>query len=304
MPHFTSAFLGGVQHLINILQEYLQAFGNKCQAAILSWLDNWTRTKRKEAQSDWVWLVLQDLAAQLGYCNDTIFRHLNHLVEMRVIERQRAKRWATDRAWKYRIVFHKLAEYIGLQENQTVDNDKSVHGESGTSIVENQDNNIGSNSSSSYTQPQAEPVAVGKQEKVEEQDQPTDEEVGEVCIQLRRLSPDISINPFVRSAIRSFWHNVPAGLARVKNAIASGWCKQPTGLFVQTLKNGVSKELAVASVVNKEYPRPTLEQLNQLGQLGGLVYTKLNEPGYPEVVAVNTGEGVLPWWGVLGVEVV
>ena len=117
MPHFTSAFLGRVQHPINILQEYLQAFGNKCQAAILSWLDNWTRTKRKEAQSDWVWLVLQDLAAELGYCKNTIFRHLQRLLELGVIERQRAKRWATDRAWKYRIVSHKLAEYIGLQEN-------------------------------------------------------------------------------------------------------------------------------------------------------------------------------------------
>ncbi len=109
MPQFTSAFLGGVQHPINILQEYLQAFGNKCQAAILSWLDNWTRTKRKEALGDWVWLLLQDLATELGYCKDTIFRHLHHLVEMGVIERQRAKRWSTDRAWKYRIVSSKLA---------------------------------------------------------------------------------------------------------------------------------------------------------------------------------------------------
>lgn len=127
MSHFTSAFLGRVQHPINILQEYLQAFGNKCQAAILSWLDNWTRTKRKEAHSDWVWLVLQDLAAELGYGKDTIFRHLQRLLELWVIERQRAHRWATDRAWKYRIVSHKLAEYIGLCKNQTVDSDKSVH---------------------------------------------------------------------------------------------------------------------------------------------------------------------------------
>lgn len=27
--------------------------------------------------------------------------------------------------------------------------------------------------------------------------------------------------------------------------------------------------------------------------MGELVYTKLNEPGYPEVVASNTGSGVL-----------
>ncbi len=54
--------------------------------------------------------------------------------------------------------------------------------------------------------------------------------------------------------------------------------------------------------VTKEYPRPTPRQLNQLGELGELVYTKLNSPGYPSVVAVNTATGVLPWWVVLGVE--
>ena len=86
------------------------------------------------------------------------------------------------------------------------------------------------------------------------------------------------------------------------SAIASRWCKQLRGVFVQALKVGVTGN-GEATVVAKEYPRPTLEQLNQLGEMGELVYTKLNEPGYPEVVAVNTGSGVLPWWVVLGVEV-
>ena len=186
-----------------------------------------------------------------------------------------------------------------------MDSDKSEHGQSEvrTSTVQNRDNNIGSGSSLSYAQPQAEPPAVESEEIVEKPDEPTAEEIKEVCIQLRRLSPNISINPQVRSAIRSFWHNVPSGLARVKNAIAEGWCKQPTGVFVQTLKNGASRDEEVV-VVAKEYPRPTLEQLNQVGEMGELVYTKLNEPGYPEIVAVNTGEGVLPWWVVLGVELV
>jgi hypothetical protein len=39
------------------------------------------------------------------------------------------------------------------------------------------------------------------------------------------------------------------------------------------------------------------------GELGEGVYTKFNEPEYPEVLAINTGRGVLPWWVVLGVEV-
>lgn len=83
-------------------------------------------------------------------------------------------------------------------------------------------------------------------------------------------------------------------MARVKSAITQEWCKQPTGLFVQTLKNGMAQEQAEAPVVNKEYPRPTLEQLNQLGEIGELVYTGLDKSGYPVVVAVNTGAGVLP----------
>ena len=106
----------------------------------------------------------------------------------------------------------------------------------------------------------------------------------------------------MRSAICSFWHNVKSALARVKSAIAEGWCKQPTGLFVQALKNGARAERDDTVIAAKVYPRPTLEQLNQLGEMGELVYTKLDEPGYPEIVAVNTGEGVLPWWVVLGVE--
>ncbi len=98
---------------------------------------------------------------------------------------------------------------------------------------------------------------------MEKPDEPISEEIGKVCIQLWRLSPDISINLQVRSAIRSFWHNVPAAMARVKSAIASGWCKQPTGLFVQTLKNGVVTEGADTVIAAKVYPRPTFEQLNQ-----------------------------------------
>lgn len=172
------------------------------------------------------------------------------------------------------------------------------HSDTNTSIVRNQDNYIDSSSSSTYTQPQAKEVAV-KKEFAEKLEQPTDEEIEEVCIQLRRLSPDITINSSVKKTIHSFWHNVPTALAsRVKSAIASGWCKQLTGLFVQTLKNGVPLEQAEAPVVAKEYPHPTLDQLNQPGEMGELVYTMLNELGYPSVIAVNTGKGVLPWLGV------
>lgn len=90
---------------------------------------------------------------------------------------------------------------------------------------------------------------------------------------------------------------------RTAAGIAQGWCKQPTGLFVHTLKVGASGFDCVAiSVVRKEYPHPTLEQLNQLGEMGELIHTTLNEPGYPDVLAINTGKQVVPWWVALGVE--
>ncbi len=70
---------------------------------------------------------------------------------------------------------------------------------------------------------------------------------------------------------------------------------------MQPSKNGARAEGDNTVIAAKVYPHPTLEQLAQLGEMGELVYTKLNEPGYPEVVAVNTGSCILPWWVVLGV---
>lgn len=55
-------------------------------------------------------------------------------------------------------------------------------------------------------------------------------------------------------------------------------------------------------LVAKEYPYPTLEQLNQLGEMRELLYTGLNESEYPSVMALNTGDGVVPWMVALGVE--
>lgn len=297
---FVSAILGEVQHPINILQEYLAAFGNKCQAAILSWLDNWTRTKRKQALGDWVWVVLQDLATELGYCKDTIFRHLQRLLEMGVIERQRAKRWSTDRAWKYRIVKSKLADYIDLHENQTIDISESVHRESeaSTSTVQKQDNYIDPVPDTSYPQPQT--SCAVEEEEVEKPDEPTNEEIGIVCTQIRALSPELQINQSVRSAIRLNWANVPSALFALKNAIRT-WKVRPdfnwTGLLVKTLKTGVTQDGDKIAV--KEYPRPSLEQLEQLGLIGELIYTALNEPGYPEVLAVEVEGSAIVWWEAL-----
>ncbi|NET57580.1 MAG: winged helix-turn-helix transcriptional regulator [Symploca sp. SIO2E6] len=115
---FYSSVLGEVQHPINILQEYLELFGNKCQAAIVSWLDGWAHTKRSQGQDEWAWLTLSSLSKELGYCRDTIHTHLKKLLEAGVIERKLAKRWPTDSAWSYRLVPQKIQK-IFIGENQT-----------------------------------------------------------------------------------------------------------------------------------------------------------------------------------------
>ncbi len=46
-----------------------------------------------------------------------------------------------------------------------------------------------------------------------------------------------------------------------------GWCKQPNGVFVRALKVGATGD-EEAAVVAKEYPHPTLEQLNKNGEIG------------------------------------
>ncbi len=76
--------------------------------------------------------------------------------------------------------------------------------------------------------------------------------------------------------------------------------RNPVGWLVDAIKGGW-KPVVVATpqVVTKQYPSPTLEQLNELGAIGRLVHTVLDEPGNPQVLAVDTGTGVVPWWQAL-----
>jgi len=94
-----------------------------------------------------------------------------------------------------------------------------------------------------------------------------------------------------------YWANLPAAVLRLKKAVRENWRCNLTGVFVNALKEPPAPPAPPA----KEYPHPTLKQLNELGTLGRLVHTTLDEPGYPEVLAVDTGREVLPWWTALGV---
>lgn len=137
---------------------------------------------------------------------------------------------------------------------------------------------------------------VVEKEDVEENSQPTEEELSEALAEVRRLSPEIQINSVVQKAILNYWANFPAAVQRVKKAVRENWkVGNLTGLLIKSLKQP-PEEAKQAASETKRYPRPSLEQLNILGSKGNIEYTRLNEPGYPEVVAVN---GV-PWWNVLG----
>ncbi|MBV8883833.1 MAG: hypothetical protein JO235_07510 [Chroococcidiopsidaceae cyanobacterium CP_BM_RX_35] len=121
------------------------------------------------------------------------------------------------------------------------------------------------------------------------------EESREVDCELRRLR----INPSeMKGDIKRYWSNIPGAITRVKKAVAEGWCTNPTGLFRKALVQGVPEELRQPTP--KQYPSPSLEQLNELGALGELVHTVLDEPGNPQVLAVDTGTAVVPWWQALG----
>ncbi len=133
MASFMSAVLDKVEHPVNILKEYLRAFSkvHKCKAAILSWLDAWTRKKEGDGEALWIWVVTEDLAQELGYCRETIQRHLKELVAANLLEKRPAKRWPTDRASTYRLnqdEIRKAVVNFSTEENSTLENEKSNGG--------------------------------------------------------------------------------------------------------------------------------------------------------------------------------
>lgn len=133
---FISSFLGAVEHPKNTLHEYLEAFHNKCQADILTWLDGWTKTKRSQGKEDWVRVVTSELAAKLGYCKATICTHLGHLLNIGVLIRRDAKLFPTDTAFEYQVVLPELIKR--LEKNQPTSGATLDHKQHETSPLANQ----------------------------------------------------------------------------------------------------------------------------------------------------------------------
>ena len=140
---FFTQVLGEVSHPINIVREYLEAFGNKCKAAIITWLDSWTRTKIAQGKDIWVWERQRNLAKELGYNKDTINIHLNKLIDDGFIEASLQTPNSCSRLLKYRLNIDNLSVFLD-QHGFSPLNRNSVHGKTDSRTIEdgNPDSNL------------------------------------------------------------------------------------------------------------------------------------------------------------------
>lgn len=120
MNNFASFTLGQISAPVNILKEFLEIFNrrHKCKAAILSWLDG-----KHYYGKEWVRITLENLGEILGYCRETISKHLRELVTDKLVDELPAQYFPKDTANMYRlnpnwlppIEFDK-SEWVGLSK--------------------------------------------------------------------------------------------------------------------------------------------------------------------------------------------
>lgn len=121
MTHFTSGSLGEVKTPVNILKEFLATFNRrqKCKAAILSWLDG-----HHYYGQDWIRVTYETLADVLGYCRETISKHMRELIEMGLVECDRSQLFPKDTACVYQINQSKLIESLEISRCEKTDIDE------------------------------------------------------------------------------------------------------------------------------------------------------------------------------------
>lgn len=118
MNKFTSLTLGEVRSPVNVLKEILDTFNrrHKCKAAILSWLDG-----KHYYGNEWVRITFEELGNILGYCRETISKHIRELIKLGLLEHQASNRFPKDTACEYQINQHKLTEILGIGECEKTD---------------------------------------------------------------------------------------------------------------------------------------------------------------------------------------
>jgi DNA-binding transcriptional MocR family regulator len=127
MTSFTSATLGEINPPLNILKEFLATFNrrHKCKAAILSWLDG-----KHYYGNSWIRITFENLADILGYCRETISKHMRELIFDGLVEDKPSHRFPKDTASEYRLNLEKIAETIEFSQCEKIDiNAPDISGE-------------------------------------------------------------------------------------------------------------------------------------------------------------------------------
>ena len=109
MTSFTSATLGEIRPPLNIVREFLAIFKRrqKCKAAILSWLD-----VKHYYGNFWVRITFENLADDLGYCRETVSKHMKELIFDGLVEDKPSHRFPKDTASEYKLNLDKIRETI------------------------------------------------------------------------------------------------------------------------------------------------------------------------------------------------
>lgn len=314
MNNFASAMLGQISTPVNILKEFLEIFNRrqKCKAAILSWLDG----KHFYGQ-EWVRITLENLGEILGYCRETISKHLRELVADKLVDELPAQRFPKDTANMYRlnpnwlppIEFDKsewaelskvlgfwrhedmLSKVLFLSRCEKIDIDRPINEpinannpptlETNLKLFKNNNTAVAEKKEVVEKDPEPDWESIASltdnweqaqithsvEESIEEthdeeidphddlssapeikpassQNKPTKNEIRDTCTELKRLriNPDPCLG-----VIKKYWGNVAGAIARVKEAIQEGWCDNPTGLFINSCKSGVTAKTTITA---------------------------------------------------------
>ena len=297
MTSFTSASLGQINSPINILKEFLGTFNRrqKCKAAILSWLDG-----KHYYGNSWIRITFEKLADILGYCRETISKHMKELIFDGLVEDKPSHRFPKDTASEYRLNLQNISETIEFNRCEIIDVDvPDISGEcannppTSKTYLKFSENNNTAVEEDKVDEPEEETQIPRYDEKLEESDsnQNTDSgvdqlpqpqvkvittseksvkrEIKEVCAELKRLriNPDPCLG-----VIKKYWDNVNSAIARVKEAIHEGWCDNPTGLFIATCKNGEKPKNSVTDDLKTWFEWARKERI-AIAMSSGVVYT-------------------------------
>lgn len=296
MTSFTSASLGQINPPINILKEFLATFNRrqKCKAAILSWLDG-----KHYYGNSWIRITFENLADILGYCRETISKHMRELVFDGLVEDKPSHRFPKDTASEYRLNLENIVETIEFSQCEKTDAEMpNISGEcannpstSKTTIKFFENNNTAAEEEE-VDRPEQETQIPCYDEKLEQvnstqnpdtsvdkiiqpkvkvvttSEKPAKPEIKEVCAELKRLriNPDPCLG-----VIKKHWDNVSNAITRVKEAIKQEWCDNPTGLFIASCKNGEKPKNAVTTQVSDWFEWARKERI-VIAMSGGMVY--------------------------------